>query len=189
MTSSAPAVVALAFVLLLGGCSTTATPGSETPAGETPAAETPATEGGDGHLCDVATSEELEGIFGQPVGPPERVTNISVTESEFQVVSPSCNWEIDDVIDIKLVYTQGTSFESGALECDEPDPIFGPPTAVSGLGERAWWSFDDTFDAEGTMWACTADAMIEMRIETPDGDSASQQAQATAVIEKVLALL
>lgn len=187
MNSFVPATVALASALLLGGCS--AVPTGAPPADESSSEGSPAEGGGSGQLCDVASAEELAEIFGQPVGPAEPVTNISVTESGFQVVSPSCSWVLEDVIEIKVVYTQGTSFESGTLECDEPEPIFGPPTAVDGLAERAWWSFDDTFDAEGTMWACTTDAMIELRIERPEGDSAAMQAQATAVIEKVLALL
>lgn len=191
MTATLPHAALLAIGLLLAGCSATGTPTGDPVPAAPGASESPATgsEDNDGHLCGVVTPEEMETIFGIPVGAGERVTSIRQDNGDFQVVGPMCRWEVEDVIEIELVYTQGASFESGALECEELDPLFGEVIPVSGLGAAAWWSFDDSTEVTGVLQACTTADMIDIQIVAAEGDSAEMQAQATAVIEKVLALL
>ncbi len=187
INASPLAAAVVLFSLGLAGCSVAPEPVAEPDAAATPAAPT---EGdNDAHLCGVASAGDIAAIYGVEVGEGERVTYIHQEESGFQVVAPQCRWGADGIIEIELVYIQGTSFESRALECTEPSGLRGRVAEVEGLGERAWWTFGTGIETRGILNVCTADAMIISQVIAPTGESADLQAQATQLAQRVLALL
>ena len=166
-----------ATLLLIGlaGCSA---PAADTDAptapSESASSEPDATGGGQ---CGGLTTDDLVSIFGVELQGPNPSTGDS-DQNGVTWTSTGCDWEGDGELEIDLDISEGSDFPDGTLTCIEPGGV-GEVVAVTGIGNEAWWKFDDFNEVEGELRVCTDDRLVELAVDAETGSLSSD-----ALLEK-----
>lgn len=162
----------------LGGCSTPVQEQGEpdAPNQSAPAERDAPTETGE---CGGLTTDDLVGIFGVELEGPEPSMGSS-DQNGATWMSTGCDWENDDAdLEIDLDISQASDFPDGTVTCIEPGGV-GDVTPVDGIGNQAWWKFDDFNEVEGELRVCTDDRLIEFSV-----DAETRSMSTDALKEKV----
>lgn len=173
------------LVMGLAGCSAPVDDtGAEDPAAPSesqstePEADEPEADAGGGE-CGGLTTEDLVGIFGVKLEGPEPSMGNS-DQNGVTWTSAGCNWENEETeLEIDLDISGVTDFPEGAINCIEPGGV-GEVTAVEGIGNQAWWKFDDFNEVEGELRVCTDDQLVELAVDAETGSTTSDE-----LLEKV----
>lgn len=177
--ASLAAAAALAFGL--AGCAGTPSPEPLPQPDATESQAPPAEPVGD-LPCGVASADELAAVFGTDLGEGRERTS-HTTQVQNVVWHPQvCVWEVDD-LEVELHVADAAAFESGSLECVEPLGIGEDVQPVGGLGDQAWWEFDET--DEGELRACTETHVLDVKVDG-EGDFDARTA-AIGLMELALA--
>lgn len=144
-------------------------------------------EAGD-YPCGLLSDDDLTPVFGSSLGPGQASTG-ETTENDVTWTPQSCRWGDDDTLELRLSVAGAEAFPDGGLQCPQPLGIAGEVTPVSGLGTQAWWVWVDISTVEGMLRVCTAAALLDLRLEAPEGESADFQAQASDLAAVVLGQL
>lgn len=167
------------LVIGLAGCSApvddTGTEGPASPSESQPAEP----DGGAGEECGGLTTEDLVGIFGVDLEGPEPSMGDS-DQNGVTWTSTGCDWENDEAeIEIDLDISDSSDFPEGTITCIEPSGV-GDVTPVEGIGNQAWWKFDDLNEVEGELRVCTEDRLVELDVDAESGSMTSDE-----LLEKV----
>jgi hypothetical protein len=165
-------------LLLIGlaGCSAPADTGSPAAPEASPSAETDARP--DASECGGLTTEDLVGLFSVELEGPDPETGSS-DQNGATWTSTGCDWE-GAGLEIDLDISEGSNFPGGSVECIEPGGA-GDVTAVEGIGNQAWWKFDDVDEVEGELRVCTDDRMVELEVDGETGSMSSEELQEKVV--------
>lgn len=166
-----PALTAAALLVAgLAGCSTPADTGSPAAPEASPSAGTEARP--DASACGGLTTEDLIGLFNVDLeGPdPEAGSN---DQNGVTWTSAGCDWE-GEGLEIDLDISESSDFADGKVACIEPGGV-GDVTAVDGIGDRAWWKFDDFNEVEGELRVCTEDQLIELAVDAETGSMSTDE--------------
>jgi hypothetical protein len=139
--------------------------------------------------CDVVDITTVETAVDNALRAGE-IVDATVTENDLTWTPDECQWE-NEVLEIEVQVAGDDDFPDGGLLCPEPLGVGAQVTPVDGLGDSAFWVYDDN-DGEGTLRVCTATALVDATIAPDDIaplDAATTQAAATALAEQVLAAL
>ena len=131
---------------------------------------------GDGGPCAAASAlaEAFPGVaFGDPVP--------STGEREVQDVAWStvgCRWSSDSH-EVRVQVAGPEGFADGFV-CAEPLTGVGTHdvTPVDGLGDRAWWSWDDFQSGTGDLAACAGERRVDVTVRGPRGGDPIEEAEA-----------
>ncbi|MHA6693493.1 DUF3558 domain-containing protein [Homoserinimonas sp. A520] len=163
-------VGAALLVIGLGGCSAPAGDTDEpTAPSESATAEPDVTTGGD--QCGGLTTEDLVGIFGVDLQGPDPSTGDS-DQNGVTWTSTGCDWEGEGELEIDLDISEASDFPDGKIACIEPGGV-GEVTPVDGIGNQAWWKFDDFNEVEGELRVCTDDRLVEFAVDAETGSMSS----------------
>jgi hypothetical protein len=148
--------------------------------------DTAAVAGGAGAPCDVTDAATVEAVLGQPLGEGD-AGQVSVTENDLSWTAEACDWETDAGLEIELRMVAADALPG---ECPRLSSPVYEVTEVPGLGDAAWFEFDD-LQGEGGVRACAAAGMVEARIESGDTpvDEATLEATAVALVTPAIAAL
>jgi hypothetical protein len=132
--------------------------------------------------CSVFTVADLAQLTGTPVD-SGAYTFVHQNEDNREWRSPSCAWSgsNEQATDVDLWVSLPQNFDGGQVICH---PAIGAKE-VSGIGKTAWWSFMDGFGI-GTLRVCTDKALLEVKIDRPNGKEDEVQGVARTIAEKVL---
>lgn len=146
---------------LLTACSPSeSTPPSDEPSTDT-ASPTPATTV-DTDLCTRLGQETMGAAlpgfdFEAPL--PKSGT---VGWRDVEWTSTGCRWESPErVVDVDVA---DASDFPGGFQCVEPIARVAEVSEVDGLGDRAWWIWNDFQGGEGTIVACRAEQWVSVEI-------------------------
>jgi hypothetical protein len=156
------------LVLGLAACSApTDDTGTDAPApSDTQPTEPEMDAGGD--ECGGLTTQDLADIFGVELEGPEPSTGDS-DQNGVTWTSTGCDWENEALeLEIDLDISVASDFPDGTINCIEPGGV-GDVTAVEGIGNQAWWKFDDFNEVEGELRACTDDQLVELAVDAQSG--------------------
>lgn len=153
-----PTITALGLAaLVLTGCASV----DASPPMSSSDADAPAESAGP---CDILSPDDvtaaLGGTFGE--GAP-RFGQASANEVEW--TTTGCSWESHDM-EVAASIARGDDFPAG-FECVEPSSLDGDVATLEGLGDLAWWTWDDFQGGTGTVIVCAEDARIEVEAEGP----------------------
>ncbi len=136
--------------------------------------------------CGAAEPAELDAIFGTAFGDGS-VGSSTITENDLVWTADSCTWAASDT-EVRVRIAGSEDFSEGFV-CLEPLGIASDPEQVSGIGDQAWWLFDDFSGAEGELRVCTGETLIEVLIEAESGDSATLRDHAVELAELTISRL
>lgn len=146
---------------LLTACSSS----ESTPPSDEPSAESTSTGSGttaDADLCGRLEQETLgaalPGIdFEDPLP-----TSGTVGWQDVEWTITGCRWESPErVVDVDVA---DASDFVGGFQCVEPLARAAEVSEVDGLGDRAWWIWDDFQGGEGRIVACQAEQWVSVEI-------------------------
>jgi len=124
--------------------------------------------------CGGLTTEDLVGLFGVELEGPEPSMGSS-DQNGVTWTSTGCGWENDEIdLELDLDISDASDFPEGAITCIEPGGV-GDVSPVEGIGNQAWWEFDDFNEVEGTLRVCTDDRLIELEVDAETGSMTSDE--------------
>jgi hypothetical protein len=155
--------------------------GCTAPVDEATEPDAPTTSG----ECGGLTTEDLVGIFGVELDGPEPSTGDS-DQNGVTWMSTGCDWENDAAeLELDLDISVASDFPDGTINCIEPGAV-GEVTPVDGIGDQAWWKFDDFNEVEGELRVCTSDRLVEFAVDGQTGsmttDELKEKAQSAVQI-------
>lgn len=140
--------------------------------------------------CSLLGEEDLTTVLGQPLGSDSAPGSSQTIENDLTWTSRICRWGDEDTLELRLSIAEADDFPDGVLMCPEPTGVVAEVTPVSGIGTQAWWEWVERSNTvKGSLRVCTDAALVELSFETPEGDSASMQAQAADLATTVLSQL
>ena len=142
--------------------------------------------------CSVFPQEELETLIGNPLEKGS-YTFVHRSENDREYRSESCSWSAKGAEgnEVSLWVSRAKHFDSGQVICYPPlgaganNPW--APKRIAGIGDEAWWEYQ-TSGGIGTLRACSANALVETRIDLTGDDDTFAQHAARTVAEKILAI-
>ncbi len=149
------------LVFMLSGCGDDDEPSAEPTTDEAAQTSPPAP-------CDLIDEADVEAAFGEPV-PAGTVGVGGNTENDVAWESKNCDWEQDGVLEVQLALAEAGDFNAGEVLCPELKMLGTLSTAVTDLGEEAYWVADERTEAEGQLRICTDDLLIDLEVEAPIG--------------------
>jgi hypothetical protein len=127
----------------------------------------------DASKCGGITTEDLIGLFGVDLDGPDASTGNS-DQNGVTWTSTGCDWESqEEKFEVDLDISQGSDFPNGTVTCIEPGGS-GEVTAVEGIGNQAWWKFEDFNEVEGELRVCTDDQLVEFAVDADAGSLSSE---------------
>lgn len=154
----------------LAGCSAPATD-TDAPAAPTESTTTEPDATTDEGQCGGLTTDDLVGIFGVELQGPEPSTGDS-DQNGVTWTSTGCDWEGEGELEIDLDLSAASDFPDGEIACIEPGGV-GDVTPVEGIGNQAWWKFEDFNEVEGELRVCTDDQLVELAVDAQTGSMSS----------------
>lgn len=145
--------------LALTGCTGggTGSPGADD-------AESPEVAAPPAGVCDVLSADDVGAAFDTSFedGVP-RTGEASANEVEW--TTTGCGWE-GDGMEVVASVAAADDFPAG-FECVEPGSFDGEVTSLDGLGNLAWWTWDEFQGGTGTVIICGDDTRVEVEAEGP----------------------
>lgn len=122
-----------------------------------------------GSVCDSVDLAMVSEAFPhlEVTGGEERTVIKDDGEVDWQ--AHGCNWQ-SDAFDITLAVAGPEGFENG-FECVELGGI-GDIEPVEGLGDAAWWKWDDLHGSKGSLAVCSGERRIDVDLLGDRGTSA-----------------
>lgn len=140
--------------------------GGTVPSGEVPTPVDP---------CGALSPEDVSAAFGAAFGDgTPGAGTVSVNEVTWSTAT--CSWEAEGIAVSAAVATEA-DFPAGFV-CVEPGSLDGAVTALDGVADAAWFTWDDFQGGEGTVIACTSDTRVEVEATGPRSGPAIDEAAA-----------
>lgn len=78
----------------------------------------------------------------------------------------ACTWSSEAGDDVTAAVAGPDEFAEG-FTCAEPVGVLDDPTPIDGLGDQAWWTWDDFQGGKGDLAACAGELRVDVTVEGP----------------------
>jgi len=78
----------------------------------------------------------------------------------------ACTWSSEAGADVTAAVAGPDEFADG-FTCAEPVGVLDDPTPIDGLGDQAWWTWDDFQGGKGDLAACAGELRVDVTVEGP----------------------
>lgn len=158
------------------------TSGSTAPAGQD-APDGPATISAG--TCEAVSADLLAEAFPGVAFDAPQPTQGERRVNDVRWIAEACRWE-SATVTVRAAVAGPDGF-TGGFVCAEPTGGVSEegPVEVTGLGEQAWWTWDDFNGANANLAVCSGELRVDVDVDAPNGvevdpDAALEGAKAIA---------